>query len=149
MDRSEPLLTPTRLRAGVWEGELRSPDGSKTLPDIIVTLRDQPLDTVRITQVEGGVGRWALRVLIPSELLNDGVQTFLIRNRDSGATLGSFTIIAGAALDEDLRSEIGLLRAELDMLKQAFRRHCRETGAVGSADVVAKTDISGRRASGG
>lgn len=135
MDRSEPLLTPTRLRAGVWEGELRSPDGRKELPVIAVTLRDQPLDTVRITPIEGTVGRWLIRVLIPAEHLNDGIQTFLIRNRDSGATLGSFAIVAGAPLDEDLRAEIGLLRAELDMLKQAFRRHCRETGAVAASTV--------------
>lgn len=148
MDRSEPLLTPTRLRAGIWEGELRNPDGRNTLPDITVTLRDQPLGTVRITPVEGGVGHWVIRVLIPSELLNDGVQTFLIRNRDSGATLGSFAIVAGAPLDEDLRSEIALLRAELDMLKQAFRRHCREAGAVGSAEGAAAV-VSGLRVSGG
>lgn len=149
MDRSEPLLTPTRLRAGVWEGELRSPDGRKVLPEIAVTLRDQPVETVRITPVEGPVGRWVISVLIPSELLNDGVQTFLIRNRDSGATLGSFTIVAGAPLDEDLRSEIALLRAELDMLKQAFRRHCRETGALGAAEGGMNRDLPGLRASSG
>lgn len=131
MDRPEPILTPTRLRAGIWEGELRSPDGGQALPTIEVTLRDQPLDTLRITRIEGGAGRWLIRVLIPSEHLNDGVQTFVIRNADSGATLGSFSIVAGAPLDEDLRSEIALLRAELDLLKKAFRQHCRDTGAVG------------------
>lgn len=144
MDRSEPLLTPTRLRAGIWEGELRSPDGRATLPAITVTLRDQPIETVRITPVEGATGRWLVRVLIPSEHLNDGVQTFLIRNHDSGATLGSFSIVAGEALDADLRSEIALLRAELDMLKQAFRRHCRETGAVDREAEMAAQSAPGR-----
>jgi hypothetical protein len=134
MARPDPILTPTRLRAGVWEGELRSRDGGSTLPAIAVTLRDQPLDTLRITSVDGAAGRWLIRVLIPSEHLSDGVQTFLIRNLDSGATLGSFSIVAGAPLDEDLRAEIELLRAELDMLKQAFRRHCRETAPTAASE---------------
>jgi hypothetical protein len=30
-------------------------------------------------------------------------------------------------LAEDIRAEMDLLRAELDLLKQAFRRHCVET----------------------
>jgi hypothetical protein len=30
-------------------------------------------------------------------------------------------------LDEDIRAEVDLLRAELDLLKRAFRRHCSET----------------------
>ena len=35
--------------------------------------------------------------------------------------------LAGEALAHDIRAEIDLLRAELDMLKRAFRRHCLET----------------------
>ena len=47
---------------------------------------------------------------------------------DGGGTkLGHFSIIAGEALGEDLHAEVELLRAELDMLKRAFRRHCLET----------------------
>jgi hypothetical protein len=30
-------------------------------------------------------------------------------------------------MEDDLRAEVDLLRAELDMLKRAFRRHCLET----------------------
>jgi hypothetical protein len=41
--------------------------------------------------------------------------------------LGSFSIVAGDALAEDIRAELSLLRAELDMLKKGFRRHCLET----------------------
>ena len=68
-----------------------------------------------------------LRVPIPAELLSDGVQTFLIRDTDSGETLESFSILAGEALADDIRAEVELLREELDMLKRAFRRHCLET----------------------
>ena len=36
-------------------------------------------------------------------------------------------LVAGDALAYDLRTEIALLREELDLLKRAFRRHCLET----------------------
>ncbi|MFN3294813.1 MAG: hypothetical protein ACK414_15415, partial [Gemmobacter sp.] len=72
-------------------------------------------------------GHWALRVPIPVQLLSEGVQTFVIRQSGSGATLGHFTIVTGADNADDLRAEVDLLRAELDMLKRAFRRHCLET----------------------
>ena len=67
-------------------------------------------------------------VPIPTALLSDGVQTFLVRDPATGATLGHFTIVTGVPLEDDIRAEIDLLRAELDMLKKAFRRHCVETG---------------------
>jgi hypothetical protein len=35
--------------------------------------------------------------------------------------------MAGEVLSDDFRSEVSLLRAELDLLKRAFRRHCLET----------------------
>lgn len=64
---------------------------------------------------------------IPAERIADGVQTFVIRDRRTDQGLASFAIVAGDALAEDIRAEIGLLRAELDMLKKAFRRHCAAT----------------------
>ncbi|MFZ5749697.1 MAG: hypothetical protein ACOY5U_01375 [Pseudomonadota bacterium] len=45
----------------------------------------------------------------------------------SGGTLASFVVIGGAPVEADLRAEVELLRAELDLLKRAFRRHCAET----------------------
>ena len=63
----------------------------------------------------------------PAEVLNEGVQTFLIRDKATGETLAHFTIITGVAMEDDMRAEVDLLRAELDMLKRAFRRHCVET----------------------
>ena len=46
---------------------------------------------------------------------------------ETDARLASFTVVMGQPLDEDIRAEMALLRAELDMLKRAFRRHCVET----------------------
>ncbi|MDB4197578.1 hypothetical protein N9777_04760 [Ascidiaceihabitans sp.] len=47
---------------------------------------------------------WLLQVPIPEEAIADG-----------------------EALGDDMRVEIELPRAEIDMLKRAFRRHCVET----------------------
>ena len=72
-------------------------------------------------------GIWVVRVPIPSHLIADGVQTFLISDKRSGETLDSFALMSGDALSYDIRAEVTLLREELDMLKRAFRRHCLET----------------------
>ncbi|NCO85924.1 MAG: hypothetical protein GW886_04745 [Rhodobacterales bacterium] len=117
-------LTRTRLLAGQWEAVLSAPDGAR--PEIAVTHLGRALAGVEVTQTEEA-GQWLLRVPVPLEAIADGVQTFVITDAATGAQLDSFTIIAGEALAEDLRAEIDLLRAELDMLKRAFRRHCVET----------------------
>ena len=70
---------------------------------------------------------WVLRVPVPVEAIADGVQTVVITDSTDDTRLGHFTMIAGEALGDDMRAEMELLRAELDMLKRAFRRHCVET----------------------
>ena len=72
-------------------------------------------------------GRWLVEVPVPIEAIGDGAHTFLIRDAASEALLESFTLIAGEVLGDDIRAELSLLRAELDMVKRAFRRHCLET----------------------
>ena len=64
---------------------------------------------------------------IPLATLSEGVQTFIIRDVATGEKLQHFTVITGVAMEDDMRAEVDLLRAELDMLKRAFRRHCLET----------------------
>ncbi len=78
-----------------------------------------------VTAVPGREGDFAVKVPIPAEVLSEGVQTLLVRH--GSETLAHFTIITGVAMEDDVRAEIDLLRAELDMLKRAFRRHCLET----------------------
>ncbi len=118
------ILTKTRIRAGVWEGVLT---GAGAAPAVQVILQDTVLDGITLTPVEGRAGEHAVRVPIPSDVLSEGVQTFILRDQVSGEKLGHFTVITGVALEDDIRAEIDLLRAELDMLKRAFRRHCLET----------------------
>lgn len=120
-------LTKTVMRQGVWQGVLTARAGEGNPPEIAVTHLGNPVAGVSVT-AQDAPGRWALRVPIPAEAVADGVQTLLITDQASGAQLGHVTLIAGEALGDDIRAEMDLLRAELDMLKRAFRRHCRETG---------------------
>ncbi len=121
---AELQLTKTRIQAGIWEGVLT---GAEAVPEIEVTHLAQPLDGVLLREDPHEPGQFLLQVPIPAELLSEGVQTFLITDKTSGETLSSFTVVTGQPMDEDFRAEMELLRAELDMLKRAFRRHCVET----------------------
>ena len=123
---NEPRLTTTRIRAGVWEGVL---SGQSEKPDLDVLLLEAPIAGVAVTAIADRMDEWAVQVPIPADVLSDGVQTFLIRDKTSGQKLGHFTIITGVAMEDDMRAEVDLLRSELDMLKRAFRRHCVETKA--------------------
>lgn len=121
---SEQILTQTRIRAGVWEGVLRT---TAPAPAVEVTLQGKPIAGVTLTQIPGAINEWALRAPIAAEHLSEGVQTYLIREPSSGEALAHFTVITGVAMEDDLRAEVDLLREELDLLKRAFRRHCVET----------------------
>ena len=119
-------LTKTRLFEGVWEGVLTSDGGDNFQPDIQVTHLQQDIPGVEVIE-NPDEHLWVVRVQIPAEVIADGVQTFLINERKTGQTLGSFALLSGDALSYDIRAELTLLREELDMLKRAFRRHCLET----------------------
>jgi hypothetical protein len=115
-------LHPGRLRAGVWEAVLQVAGE----PDIEALHQGTLLPGLRVVALAGRPGDWLLRLPIPPERLDDGVQTFVLRVRGGGQTLGHFTIISGTPLEADLRAELDLLREELDLLKRAFRRHLRK-----------------------
>ncbi len=122
---TDTKLTKTRIRAGIWEGVLTGP----AAPAIEVLHLEHPVPGHSLTPIADRPGEWLVRVPIPAELLTEGVQTFLIRNKTTGDKLEHFTIITGVAMEDDMRAEVDLLRSELDMLKRAFRRHCIETVA--------------------
>lgn len=123
---SDYKVEKTRIIEGVWEGVITSDSGSTETPKIKVTHLGLPLDGVTVEPVED---HWVLRIPIPLPTLSEGVQTYLIMDATTDEEVNSFALIAGAALSHDIRIELDLLRAELDMLKRAFRRHCVETGA--------------------
>jgi len=117
-------LIPTKMREGVWQGLVQQ-NGSG-VPQITVTHLGTAVPDVKIEET-GTDRQWLIQVPIPIEAIADGVQVFVLTDTNDHTTLGQFTLIAGEALGDDIRSEVELLRAELDMLKRAFRRHCVET----------------------
>jgi hypothetical protein len=117
------MLELSRIRNGRWEGIVLAEE----MPEAEVLYLDRPQPGLEITALEPG--KWQLMLPIPAEAITEGVQSFVIHDLKAQADLGSFTLVAGVPLDEDIRAELNLLRAELDMLKRAFRRHCVETGA--------------------
>lgn len=124
---SQLHLTKLNLRNGVWEGRITGAGATGARPAIRVTHQDQTVPGVELDEVDDTPGTWSLRIPVPKHAVAEGVQTFLIEDTASKTKLGAFTLIAGEAADDDLRAEVELLRAELDMLKRAFRRHCVET----------------------
>ena len=116
-------VTGTTLRSGIWHGQARV-EGLDAAPVLTAWSGDTALPELELRPE--GEGLWALKLRVPGEILSDGLQTIVIRDEGSGDAVGSFAILAGAVLDDDIRSELALLRAELDMLKRAFRRHMND-----------------------
>ncbi|MCE8007396.1 hypothetical protein [Aestuariivita sp.] len=120
-------LTKTRLANGVWEGVLTRNDGATDTPEIEVRHLDQIVPGVELAPQDDG-RTWSLTIPVPAYAISDGIHTFTVIDTASETMLDHFTLIAGEVLADDMRGEMALLRAELDMLKRAFRRHCLEAG---------------------
>jgi len=120
-------VVKTRIQAGIWEGVITANGDIEAAPEIKVTHLEQPVQSLAVTPDATAKGTWHLRIAIPPDLLTDGVQVFVISDAETGDKLNSFSIVTGEPLEDDIRAEVELLRAELDMLKRAFRRHCLET----------------------
>ncbi len=123
---TELSLAGSRIRAGIWEGVLT---GGAMTPKVEVLHLERPLEGVRVSDFSGHPGQWTIQMPIPVQALNDGVQTFVVYDTVTGTKLGHFTVLMGEVLENDIRTELDLLRAELDLLKRAFRRHCIETAS--------------------
>lgn len=112
------VLTKTRFRGGVWEGLLTGAGAAP--PRLVLRHRDETLPGPDVTP---GQDAFLVQARVPADRIADGLQTFVIATADDAAVLASFAIYAGEDVAEDLRAQVDLLRAELDLLKQAFRRH--------------------------
>lgn len=111
-------VEPGRIAGGVWEAVVIA----DAVPVIEALHGGRAVEGVTVEP--GPSGRYVVRVPIPAWVLNEGVQTILVQA--GGERLAVITLVAGEPLAEDIRAEIGLLRAELDVLKRAFQRHVRE-----------------------
>jgi hypothetical protein len=113
-------LVQGRIAGGVWEGVVQA----DTAPVVEALHMGRGIEGVEVRPVAGKSGQFSLRVPIPAWALSEGVQTFVVQA--GGERIAEFTLVAGQPLDEDIRAEVSLLRAELDLLKRAFQRHMRE-----------------------
>ncbi len=115
------VLTKTRFHAGIWEGILKGVTGAP--PRLVLRHQNEDVAQAEVTE---DAATHVVRARVPADRLTEGMQTFTISPEDGTEILASFAIVAGDVLDDDLRAEVGLLRAELDLLKRAFRKHCAE-----------------------
>ena len=117
-------LTKTRMLEGVWQGIIT--DAGDVKPELSVTHANTELADVKLVHNEAA-NHWVLSIPVPAAAIADGIQTILVLDRKSERKLGNVVLIGDDVSSVDLRNEMDLLRAELDMLKRAFRRHCVET----------------------
>jgi len=118
------------LQGGVWQGVLYRDTRPGRL--MLVHMGDCVAEA---RMAAGAEGRWHVAVDIPSERLSDGAQSFLLLE-DAGAEgepprpgarpLASLTLVAGGILEGDLHAELGLMRAELELIKKELRRLATE-----------------------
>lgn len=115
------VLEETQIRAGKWEGILTGFEGVNP-PSLVAYCGDRKIGDPSLLPHENGV--WVVQLEIPAETINTGTQTYVIEDPQHGI-LASFQVTSGTSADDDIASEVRLLRAELDMLKRAFRRQSR------------------------
>ncbi|ARO13668.1 hypothetical protein BVG79_00310 [Ketogulonicigenium robustum] len=114
-------LIPTRIVDGVWEGVL---SGALSQPHVVGVHLGSEVPIDLSAQDEGN---YALRVEIPRAMLSSGTQTLTIRDAETGAELGHFVLPVGEQDVDAAQVELAALRAELDLLKTAFRALARDT----------------------
>ncbi|MCB1334427.1 MAG: hypothetical protein KDK26_12435 [Roseivivax sp.] len=117
------------LRDGLWRVAIA---GDEAAPDPVLTVTHAGAVLGDAALSHQGPGAWLLQVRVPSEAIGEGTQTLVVSAENSADPLICLTLHLGAQFQDDLRAEVALLRAELDMLKRAFRRHCLETADDGA-----------------
>lgn len=81
-----------------------------------------------VTLAPNGLDQWQATVPIPKRAICDGASTLVLVEAETQKTLADLTLVAGTPADRNLQATVTLLRAEVDMLKRAFRDHCRKEG---------------------
>ncbi|MCC1493023.1 hypothetical protein [Cognatishimia sp. F0-27] len=114
-------LVKTRFADGLWEGVLDPGSGAFGHPDIAVTLDGRRCPGVTLSPIPE-TSQWFIEIPVPREALGDGIRTLVIRDALNNTVLESVPVIAGEGADADLRAEVALLRAEMELLKQVVRR---------------------------
>ncbi len=110
----------SRLRSGEWIVELSAPEQ----PALEVSFRGEALEDGIWEDL--GEGRWRLRQPVPVGMLDEGAQSFVLAD-STGDVVARLSLLAGEPVAQELVAQVERLQAELDLLKRAFRAHCRDT----------------------
>lgn len=117
--------TEVSLHNGLYTAHLSLPGiPADAPPDLALQYLGEDLPDAHLVHLSDD--KWRLEVPIPSNLLSDGVHTLLLVKDQGTDLLHSHVISSGTALSQDMRAELALMRAELDLLKRAFRRKLAE-----------------------
>lgn len=117
---SDWTLTKTRLSDGHWQGILQG--GAGDPPDIVADHLGDSIGAVTLTP-QGDA--WLVDLALPATLIADGAHCVILRRADTHAQLALVTFIAGEDLAHDLRAEVAMLRAEMELLKRTLRHLAR------------------------
>ncbi|CTQ32604.1 hypothetical protein [Jannaschia rubra] len=109
-------LNRITVASGVYRGLLT---GEGEPPALEMAMGDEVLGNLTASAAEGG---WQVEGEMGPAPLTDGTWTVAIRTPE-GDMLDSVTIVTGLGAPEDMRAELDALRAEVGILKTAFRRH--------------------------
>jgi hypothetical protein len=116
-------LTETGLAGGVWTGRLEGAAPAPGDSPALEVLRDGRAETGLSLSKGKKDGVWEVRFPVPAEALGSGAVVFLFQL--GGEVLASLPILAGPRAEDDLRTEVALLRAELDLVKRVLRAQAR------------------------
>lgn len=114
-------LTELHITDGVWHGLLRGWPGD--VPPELCAFRGEMALPAPDATAQGG--DWQVTLTVPSSAISGGMQIFTITTT-TGDVLAEFAVQSGRAVETNLRAEVALLRAELDMLKRVVRQHLRD-----------------------
>lgn len=121
------VLVRSGVRQGVWTGKLKLAKPVDEAPALAILHRGRKLATADIAREDEDRRIWQVRFRIPDEAMTEGLETITITDEATGLALDHLSIAMGEVIEQNLVAEVSLLRAELDLLKRAFRRHCRDS----------------------
>lgn len=121
---STVALTRVCMKNGVWEGVLTW--SRQQPPELRLLHQNNQAGEIKVAKTDQA-NRWFVSFRIPIDRLGDGVQTFIVEDATTGEPLTFESVVVGRHAEADLRAEIDVLKAELDLLKRSFRSHCAQS----------------------
>ncbi len=144
-----PTFDDHGLKGGMWRGHLSGLDAAPAR--VVLVHQGEILSEARVTPLPHAAPEaprgWSVEVQLPARAVSEGLQTLLLI-ADPGAApegvrpgarpLARLPILAGRPLDDDLQTEVAMLRAELDLLKREFRRFAAGMAQGGASTALAE-----------